>query len=227
MSFKIDLHVHTAESSECGRLSGAQMAMIYKDRGYDAIVITDHFYMSKRQSALPIEKWGKYIDSKLLGYYNAKDCSKNVGINVYLGAEYRYMGNDFLIYGLTPEMLYTEDFKNAFADNTKFLALKEKYSFAVFQAHPTRTVHHNTPVLSDVLDGYEVFNASHHNLNSDCNINAQKVCESEKKIAIGGSDSHYFYSVGKGGIITERLPKDSIDLKNMLLNKEFKPIEVY
>ena len=37
---KIDVHVHTSEVSGCGQLPGAEMARLYKQAGYDAIVIT-------------------------------------------------------------------------------------------------------------------------------------------------------------------------------------------
>ena len=41
--FKIDMHVHTSESSLCGKSPAEEMVKAYKAKGYDAIAITDHF----------------------------------------------------------------------------------------------------------------------------------------------------------------------------------------
>ena len=43
MTYRYDLHVHTAEGSKCGHSSGAEMADFYKAKGYAGIVVTDHF----------------------------------------------------------------------------------------------------------------------------------------------------------------------------------------
>ena len=43
MVFRIDTHVHTSETSKCGRSSAAEMVAAYKAAGVDAIVISDHF----------------------------------------------------------------------------------------------------------------------------------------------------------------------------------------
>ena len=38
-----DTHVHTDESSACGKVPGRQAARLYKAAGYQGIVITDHY----------------------------------------------------------------------------------------------------------------------------------------------------------------------------------------
>ena len=45
-SFRIDLHVHTRESSFCGKTNGSIVAELYKKAGYDGLVITDHYNKS-------------------------------------------------------------------------------------------------------------------------------------------------------------------------------------
>lgn len=42
---KVDTHVHTCEVSRCGHVPGAEMARLYIQAGYDAILITDHFIL--------------------------------------------------------------------------------------------------------------------------------------------------------------------------------------
>ena len=46
---KIDLHVHTTGFSYCGKLSATQIVDFYKQAGYDAIVITNHFNSISKQ----------------------------------------------------------------------------------------------------------------------------------------------------------------------------------
>ena len=41
--FYVQMHLHTAESSRCARVGGADMARACKEAGYDLIVVTDHF----------------------------------------------------------------------------------------------------------------------------------------------------------------------------------------
>ena len=40
---KIELHVHSKEISPCGKLSVDEVTTLYKNAGYDVIVLTNHF----------------------------------------------------------------------------------------------------------------------------------------------------------------------------------------
>ena len=46
-----DTHVHTDESSACGKVPGRQAARLYKAAGYQGIVITDHYTRKYFRSA--------------------------------------------------------------------------------------------------------------------------------------------------------------------------------
>ena len=48
-----------------------------------------------------------------------------------------------------------------------------------------------------------------------------------KSIATSGSDCHEYNSVGRGGIMTEILPKDNAELCDILRNGKFEPIHNY
>ena len=43
MTYLYDCHVHTAETSWCGRVPAGEMAQLYKQAGYTGIVIIDHY----------------------------------------------------------------------------------------------------------------------------------------------------------------------------------------
>ena len=39
-----EMHFHTSEISVCGRVPAAEGVRAYKEKGYDALVVTDHFH---------------------------------------------------------------------------------------------------------------------------------------------------------------------------------------
>ena len=50
--YRYDLHVHTYEGSACARSTGAELADFYKEKGYDGIVISDHFWRGNTRVAI-------------------------------------------------------------------------------------------------------------------------------------------------------------------------------
>ena len=44
MTYTYEVHLHTNESSRCGRSPAREYIPFYMDKGYDGIVVTDHFY---------------------------------------------------------------------------------------------------------------------------------------------------------------------------------------
>jgi len=42
--YKYDLHVHTSDSSPCGKVNSKILVQMYKRAGYAGIVITDHYF---------------------------------------------------------------------------------------------------------------------------------------------------------------------------------------
>ena len=41
--YKIETHLHTTHTSKCGHLTAPVLAKAYKEAGYDAIAVTDHY----------------------------------------------------------------------------------------------------------------------------------------------------------------------------------------
>ena len=41
--FQTELHAHTSDASSCSQVSPEDMAVIYKNLGYDAVTIANHF----------------------------------------------------------------------------------------------------------------------------------------------------------------------------------------
>ena len=48
--YRIELHAHTTPASVCSEIPPKQMVETYKDLGYDAITLTNHFVYSEKCS---------------------------------------------------------------------------------------------------------------------------------------------------------------------------------
>ena len=42
--FRTETHLHTAETSPCGRVSAVELIRQYYDAGYKTVFVSDHFY---------------------------------------------------------------------------------------------------------------------------------------------------------------------------------------
>ncbi|MGI6707422.1 MAG: hypothetical protein ACOX6S_14745 [Clostridia bacterium] len=69
--YKYDTHVHTAETSRCGKVDAVEVVRLYKEAGYDGIFITDH-YNKDFFEALNGKSWKEKMDQYLRGYRLAR-----------------------------------------------------------------------------------------------------------------------------------------------------------
>ena len=107
--FRYDTHVHTSEGSKCARTSGRQAAEAYHARGYDGIIITDHFFNGN--STVPRDlPWRERVELFTAGYRAAKAYGDQVGLQVFFAWEDSSEGNDFLTYGLDENWLADHPF---------------------------------------------------------------------------------------------------------------------
>ena len=68
----IELHLHTDESSNCGKVKAEDAIREYARRGYGAVVITDHFNRGNF-SKLNYTNDRQRVDCFLKGYRTAKE----------------------------------------------------------------------------------------------------------------------------------------------------------
>ncbi len=218
--YKYDLHVHTSEVSSCGRISAEETVQRYIDSGYSGICITDHYTASffKGRGGT----WRDIANKFLAGWRNAKEAADG-RIDVILGAELRfgtrYMSSDYLVYGLSEEIIY------AYPELCKltlpeFSRIAKKHNLLLIQAHPMRDKMER--VHLDLLDGMEVYNA--HPGHNSRNESAARLARGHDYIFTSGSDCHEAKDVGRGGIITDVRIKDSIALCDILRTGKYKLI---
>jgi len=215
--YKYDTHVHTREVSPCGHVKAREVVQLYKEMGYDGIIITDHYYDDFFQSLGKIS-WEDKIETYLDGYKKAVEEGNKIGITVLLGIELRFTENynDYLLYGMTEEFLkenpelYTLGLK-------EFSRLIEKQDILLFQAHPYR----KGMEVADpqYMHGIEVFNGNPRH--DSKNHKALSFARKNSLLMSSGSDFHQVEDVAKGGIlVSEKITNVKELVKAMRNNTE-------
>ncbi|MGM9682986.1 MAG: PHP domain-containing protein [Eubacteriales bacterium] len=97
--FKFELHCHTAEGSGCSVMSAHEMVDFYVERGYDGIVVSDHF--TGKTTVPKGSTWNERIEYFYEnGFAKAYRYGQERGLKVFFGPEWSSEGNDFLLLGL-------------------------------------------------------------------------------------------------------------------------------
>ena len=219
MSYKYELHCHCKEISPCGWLTAEETAKLYNQKGYDGIVMTDHFRTDIIET-LPGKDWKEKMDSFWMPYKRLKAAYQGTDFFIGRGMEIRFdnNGNDILLYGFSEELLLQEG-----KDWVKLglPAFYERYhdKMLLIQAHPNRCeTTYPEPLI--YLHGIEVKNSSPRNKNHN-EISEQTVRENSWLIATGGSDCHRTEDVAGSGIGCKEKIRTDEELIKILKNKAF------
>lgn len=215
-AYRFDTHVHTGETSLCGRIKGSEVVRLYSHAGYDGVVITDHYGASYFRR-YPKLSWEEKIDKFLSGYRGALEEGRRLGFNVLLGMEIKFTEspNEYLVYGIDEAFLknHPELYKlglKKFRELVKSNGEAEK--ILIFQAHPFRPGLH--PADPSLIDGVEVFNG---NPRQDSHNELAYLYAKEHRLKmISGSDFHRAADLGRGGIILPEEIDSSADLVELL-----------
>ena len=217
-----ELHMHTAETSRCGRSSARDMVRAYAEKGFSGVVITDHFINGNSYANEP-EAWKDKMDVYLRGYIAAKEAEEEFGIRVYFGVEYTHMGGngeDYLLLGLKPEHLYTE-LQDCDRWSIEYLCnTVHRLGGIVIRAHPYREAGYirvpgiERPGLD--IDAIEVFNAG--NAKDEYNRKALELAMREGKPWTAGSDAHHVDKTASAYVGFEENPRDYAELCDMIRN---------
>ncbi len=217
--YKTELHAHTKPVSTCSDVTATEAVRLYKNLGYDSLVVANHFvydYFYKRIGSWDAEK---SIEFYLNDYRLAREVGEKCSLNVILAAELRFSeqnGNDYLLFGVDEEDLLevfgmlkgtVEDFYKNYCDETKLLV----------QAHPFR----NGQVIMppETIDVYEAINL-HPNHNSRPAL-AARYAKSVNKPFVLGTDFHEYGHEGLTGIRTKTPILNSHDVVKVIRENDF------
>jgi len=189
---KIDLHCHTFFSKD-GTSSVESIIKEGKRKGIDGVAITDHDNTNAWEEAI---FWGKKLEFEII-----------------LGEEITTSEGDILGLFMTKNV----DGKGK-APRYAIKQIKEQNGLAFF-AHPFHMLEGFKKPLeryTDIIDGIEVFNGRRPLDRGDKLAN--RFAEKQGLIKIGGSDSHYFKTVGN--VYTECKSNNLIEFREQLLRKQ-------
>ncbi len=210
--YKVELHNHTTPVSGCSRYPAREMVRKYKELGYSAFALTNHF-----NTGLLKRSQEDAVSFFMNDFYEARDEGEKQGVKVCLGVEIHFadMPNDYLVYGIDEGDINTI---------YKYIGrgIKDYYTDCkndrniIIQAHPFRKGLVYTP---DYVDGVEAYNL-HPGHNSAVAFAARAACQS-KKLHISGSDLHHPGREGLTAMLTREIPNDSFDLARIIKSGDY------
>ncbi len=196
--FYVQMHLHTAESSACARVGGADMARASKAAGYGLIVVTDHFFNAN--TCVPDSwPWERQVEGLFAGYRAAKAVGDQIGLEVLKGWETFTGGPEYLTYGLDEEFLFKNRDIAALPKGQYLRRVKAAGGF-VSHAHPFRRAFYIPDFDPDprMLDAVEVFNGRH--MDPAFDVQAAKFARRHGIPGAAGADAHKAVHVLDGGM---------------------------
>ena len=218
---KIETHLHTAECDIFAHVKAKEAVRMYKEAGYDCIVVTDHYFslffdwfsdeLSGKTHEEMIQRW-------LRGYHNARNEGERLGVTVLPGAEVRFDNtiNDYLVYGVDENFFLHAPRLNTLASVSELISVLPNDA-CVVQAHPFRN-------KMTVEDPSPLFGIEVHNGGTDAfrNSMARTFAEHYGKAMLSGSDFHKEQHLARGGIECDRDIKTPADLSTLLRSENYK-----
>lgn len=166
----VDMHLHESTCSSDSKMTLKEIVETAKERGLDAICITDHDSMGLKEFA--------------------ENYSKEIGFPIFVGVEYFSLWGDITAFGIDhfPDTrIPAQDFVDQ---------VNEAGGFCV-ACHPFRNNNRGFEEhLWDIkgLHGVEVLNGS---TDMEANRKALAICKARGMQMVGASDAHWTSQVGK------------------------------
>ncbi len=212
--YKIELHAHTSPCSPCSELPPKDFISRLKSQGYDAVVVTNHFYPGG-----PFMKTEAPVSTYLADFYEAKRIGEEEDITVLLGAEFRFEenSNDYLVFGVD-EAFLRETVVRLDLTFREFYEIYHAENRLICQAHPFR----NGIVAMDGahMDGIEAFNM-HPGHNSRITVSARYADTENIPVLVIGTDLHHPGHEGSAALRAKTLPKNNDELVALLRSKDY------
>ena len=208
-----ELHMHTSDTSRCGRSPAADMVAAYRQKGFTGVVVTDHL-MNVQSHAEPETDWNRRVEKQLAGYYAALEAGEKLGLTVYCGWELTYQDNaeDYLTLGLSPQFLYDHPWLERY-DIERYRDAVHAAGGILVRAHPYRRAWYiKKPYVEreGISDAIEVFNGG--NSSQEENDMALAYAQKHNMPMTGGSDAHHVDETARGYIALEKKAESYAEL---------------
>ena len=195
--FKTEAHLHTSPVSSCSKLTPTEQVRLFKEAGYDTVIISDHFSPHHFKKLGEDLTFAQKVDKLCDAYLEAKAEGDRIGLTVLFSVELSFHKNHYLLYGVTREFLkLREDIFDI--DIDELYAHLKAHGITIIQAHSHRAEkcvphpHH--------VDGFEInFNLRKDNYNE----RTVKVAKEYNLPLTIGSDAHRPEDVGISATLSE------------------------
>jgi histidinol phosphatase-like PHP family hydrolase len=195
--FKTEAHLHTYPVSSCAQLTPVEQVRLFKEAGYDTIIVSDHFSPHHFKKLGEHLTFAEKVDKLCDAYLEAKAEGDRIGLTVLFSVELSFHKNHYLLYGVTREFLkLREDIFDI--DIDELYAHLKAHGITIIQAHSHRAEkcvphpHH--------VDGFEInFNLRKDNYNE----RTVKVAKEYNLPLTIGSDAHRPEDVGISATLSE------------------------
>jgi len=216
MKYLFETHSHTAEISPCSMVYAKDLVKMYKDEGYQGIIITDH--VGDWGFSNILGSWDEKITQLVKAYDIAKAEGARLDISVLFGAEIALNNpyRDYLVYGFSASLLNKHP-NIHHIDVDRLHEITRRENALLVAAHPFRG---NQPMPDDIhLDGIEVFNGNpRQESNNDM---AYQYAKKHKKLMMSGSDFHQVGDIS-GGVYLPSCPETIHDFVEMIQSGKYK-----
>lgn len=202
MEYKYETHLHTSGASLCGAASGAELVKLYRELGYQGLVVTNHFFNGNCGVARELP-WEEKVKEYYRSYELTKEAGDRVGLDVFFGIEWAYQGDEFLLYGVTKEWLFSYPDMLRWSHRQLFEEIN-KIGGLMIQAHPFRDRGYITRInlYPELVHGVEVTNSGNRAMEDRI---AKEYADKLGLSITSGSDTHDAFVPTRGmrGVISD------------------------
>ena len=216
--YRYELHLHTMETSRCGKVRAANQIRTYHALGYQGVCVTDHLHTDYLTLMDCHDDWNACIRRYLYGYHCAKEAGEALGMDVIFGVELRFPENDsdYLIYGIDEQWLYDNPWITRMDHQSFFDRYKDEV--LIIHAHPYR---YCNEVFYTCVHGLEIVNCNPRHPNR--NELALALAKANPKLyRTVGSDAHQKGDEGRAAILTDARIRDSYELKQVITEGRYR-----
>lgn len=212
---KIDMHTHCQRASNCAHHEPELLPDFFRNKGVDAIVLTNHCYPShcKRLGETLEEQALEYVET----YKHCKAKGESIGFKVFFGVELKLVKEpnypEFLLYGISEED-FISSFPLYYKTQEELFDFCNEKNILMVQSHPYRTEQGYEPADMQYVHGIEVYNP--HLLFDARFDDALKLAVDNNKIKTSGSDFHIKDQAGLAGMIVPDYIEDQFMLRDYL-----------
>lgn len=189
MGYLYEMHCHTQTASRCASITPEQIVSLYKSKGYNGVVITDHF-INGNTAVDRNQPWEKQMDDYYQGYLQVKKAAEGKDLDVLFGVELSYKGTDVLFYGADINW-YKQHSEIMQMSMKEFILLARSHGIFTVQAHPFRRDWYidHVRLFAEYTDGIEVYNSCRADVENDL---ADILANYYGLYKTAGSDTHVY-----------------------------------